>query len=221
MKRGARVHRDLTWHAGRLTDADRRSRLGQRGAVVWFTGLSGSGKSTVAREVERRLVLLGRNAAVLDGDNVRLGLNKDAALLRAEGYPAAAARRFGLGFSAEDRRENIRRVGEVAKLFADNNVVALTAFISPRRADRDAVRARLPRGRFLEVHVAAPLDVCERRDPKGLYKKARAGRVKDFTGVSAPYEPPRRPELTLPSDRETPAASARRVVALLRARGIV
>lgn len=221
MTGGARVHKNLTPHAGRLSADRRREKLGQRGAVVWFTGLSGSGKSTVAREVEALLVEDGRNAAVLDGDNVRLGLNKDAALLSAAGYGEAAAGRFGLGFSAEDRMENIRRVGEVAKLFADNNVIALTAFISPFRADRDLVRALMPKGAFFEVHVAAPLAVCEARDPKGLYKKARAGAVGEFTGIASPYEPPRAPELVLHSDRETPAESAQRVVALLKRKGVL
>ncbi|MBL0350387.1 MAG: adenylyl-sulfate kinase [Elusimicrobia bacterium] len=221
MTGGARVHKNLTRHSGKVSPERRREKLGQRGSVIWFTGLSGSGKSTVAREVEALLVESGRNAAVLDGDNVRLGLNKDAALLAAAGYGESAARRFGLGFSAEDRTENIRRVGEVAKLFAENNVVALTAFISPFRADRDLVRALMPKGAFFEVHVAAPLAVCEARDPKGLYKKARAGAVGEFTGIASPYEPPRSPELVLHSDRETPAESAHRVLALLKRKGVL
>jgi adenylylsulfate kinase len=170
---------NLTWHAGELTAADREAALGQRGGVVWLTGLSGSGKSTVARRVERLLVERGFAAYVLDGDNLRLGLNRD------------------LGFSAADRTENIRRVGCVAALFADAGVVCLTAFISPFRADRDTARAATARDRFLEVYVDTPLSVCEARDPKGLYRRARAGEISDFTGISSPYEPPTSPELTL------------------------
>lgn len=218
----ASVHRDLTWHPGRLTEDDRAARLGQRGAIVWFTGLSGSGKSTLARELEVALVSNGKNAVVLDGDNIRLGLNKDAALLEKEShYPVETARRFGLGFSAEDRTENIRRIGEVAKLFAVNNVVAITAFISPFRSDRDAVRALAPAGRFFEIHVATPLSVCEERDPKGLYKKARAGEIAEFTGLTSAYEAPLTPELTLHTERESLRDSTARVIALLQEKGVL
>ena len=198
----AAADRNLVWHYGRLTEEERFWNLGRRGAVVWFTGLSGSGKSSLAREVELALVREGVNAAVLDGDNVRHGLNRD------------------LGFSPADREENIRRIGEVARLFAQNNVVALTAFISPYRADRDAVRAVLPLGQFLEVHCAAPLEACEARDTKGLYRRARAGQVPDFTGISAPYEAPEAPELVLETHRESLEQSAARVLGLLRAGGI-
>ena len=188
------VSQNLTWHHGKLTADQRIDFLNQRGVVVWFTGLSASGKSTVAVEVEHALVENGINATVLDGDNVRHGLNKD------------------LGFSPDDRTENIRRIGEVAKLIADANVVALTAFISPYLADRDTVRALLPEGKFIEVYCRASLGECEERDPKGLYKKARAGEIPEFTGISAPYEAPERPEIVLDTDEETIEQSARRVL---------
>lgn len=171
--------RNLTWHAGALTAAARAQKIGQRGAVVWLTGLSGSGKSTVGMALEAALVGRGRVAYVLDGDNVRHGLCAD------------------LGFSAADRAENVRRVGHVAQLFADAGVVVIAAFISPYRADRQAIRDRLPDNAFFEVHLATDLAVCEARDPKGLYQRARAGEIADFTGISAPYEPPDTPELVL------------------------
>lgn len=155
------------------------------GGVVWLTGLSGSGKSTIASELERRLLALGRPVWVLDGDKVREGLCSD------------------LSFSPEHRKENIRRVAEVARLFADAGLICIVAFISPYRADRDRARSLLPPGRFIEVHLSAPLEVCERRDPKGLYAKARAGLVKDFTGITAPYEAPMDPELELRTDKFT------------------
>ncbi|MBN1586676.1 MAG: adenylyl-sulfate kinase [Candidatus Omnitrophica bacterium] len=197
------VSENISWHHGNLTTEQRLEKLGQRGAVVWFTGLSGSGKSTVAREVELALVENGINAFVLDGDNIRHGLNSN------------------LGFSPEDRTENIRRIGEVAKLFAQSNVVVLTAFISPYREDRDQVRALLPAGDFLEVFCDASLEVCEERDPKGLYKKARAGEIPQFTGISAPYEEPESAELVLDSGKESLEQSTRRVIELLAERGII
>ena len=163
---------NVTLHKHRVSSEDRCKLAGHKGAVLWFTGLSGSGKSTVANEVDYKLNGMGKRTYVLDGDNVRMGLNKN------------------LGFSAEDRAENIRRIGEVAKLFADSGTITTTAFISPYRADRDAVRALLPEGQFIEIHVNASLETCEARDPKGLYKKARAGEIKNFTGISAPYEAP-------------------------------
>jgi adenylyl-sulfate kinase len=153
------------------------------GCVVWFTGLSGAGKSTIAEALEQHLHHAGQPAYVLDGDKARASLCSD------------------LGFSPEDRKENIRRIAEVARLFADAGLVCLVAFISPYRADRDRARALLPRGRFIEVHVSTPLEVCEQRDVKGLYAKARAGHVREFTGISAPYEPPLAPELELSTDR--------------------
>ena len=172
---------NLTWHAGDVPREARERLLDQRGTVLWLTGLSGSGKSTVSRRVEARLVAKGKLAYVLDGDNVRHGLCAD------------------LGFSPEDREENIRRVGEVARLFVDAGVIVLAAFVSPYRRDRDRVRALVGEGGFVEIHVTAPLEVCEARDPKGLYAKARAGEVRELTGVSAsaPYEEPTAPEIRL------------------------
>lgn len=169
----------LTRHPSDVEPADRERLLGQRGCVVWLTGLSGSGKSTIAHALERRLIDAGRLAYVLDGDNIRSGLNAD------------------LGFRPEDREENIRRVAEVAALFADAGVVTITAFISPYREGRDFARTAADRARFLEVYCHAPLDECERRDPKGLYRKARAGEIDEFTGVDAPYEPPEQPDVVL------------------------
>ena len=175
----------ITWQAGDVTRSDPARNLRQRGVTVWLTGLSGSGKSTVAIGVEKRLVETGHAAYVLDGDNVRHGLNKN------------------LGFSPADRSENIRRVGEVAKLFTDAGVIVLTSFISPYRADRDGVRSLLGAGDFIEVYLSASLETCESRDIKGLYQKARAGQISEFTGISAPYEAPEQPELVLDTGRQT------------------
>jgi adenylylsulfate kinase len=186
--------------------------------VLWFTGLSGCGKSTLANLVDHRLHARGVRSFVLDGDNVRLGLNAAPALLR-ERHGEAFARRFGLGFAAEDREENIRRIGAVAELFAQAGIVALTAFISPYRRDRDAVRAMLAPGDFVEIHVKAPLDVCEGRDPKGLYKKARAGEIKGFTGIDDPYEEPLAAELVVDSATTPAEQLADRVVAWLEDAG--
>ncbi len=197
------VSQHITWHHGKLTDADREKYLKQKGVIVWLTGLSGSGKSTVAREVELALVENGKNAFVLDGDNIRHGLNKD------------------LGFSPEDRKENIRRIGEIAKLMAQSNIITLTAFISPYKADRDTVRALLPEGQFIEVLCNASIEVCESRDTKGLYKKARAGQIPEFTGISAPYEAPERPELVLNTGNETLEESTRKILDLLEQRGFI
>lgn len=169
---------NIKWHDSSLAKREREALLGV-GAIVWFTGLSGSGKSTVARAVEAALVQRGHSAFVLDGDNLRFGLNAD------------------LGFSPEDRKENIRRVGHVSKLFADANVILLAAFVSPYQADRDAIRQLVPKGRFIEVHVSTSIEVCAERDPKGLYAKANRGEIPNFTGISAPYEAPEDPELTL------------------------
>lgn len=174
---------NIFWSHGKVTPAQRERRNGHPGLVVWLTGLSGAGKSTVATELERELFNLGKQAYVLDGDNVRHGLCSD------------------LAFSPQDRRENIRRVGEVAKLFADAGMICITAFISPYRSDRELVRNMALDGQFIEVYVNAPLDICEQRDPKGLYAKARANEVKEFTGISAPYEPPASPELELRTDQ--------------------
>jgi len=194
--------RNLTWHAGHVTRADRERARGHRGAVLWLTGLSGSGESTLARAVEESLFRRGVEAYVLDGDNLRHGLNRD------------------LGFSPADRAENIRRVGEVARILADLGVVAITAFISPYRADRDGVRA-IAGGDFLEVFVDADLATCEARDPKGLYAKARRGEIPEFTGISAPYEAPAAPELVVDSARFSVDECVERVIRLLEARGII
>ena len=192
---------NITWHAGQIGRADRERILGQKGATVWLTGLSGSGKSTVAVAVEAELVKRGKLAYVLDGDNVRMGLNKN------------------LGFSPADRTENIRRIGEVSKLFTDCGVLVFTSFISPYRADRDEVRALFPAGDFVEVHVAADVATCEGRDPKGLYKKARAGQIPEFTGISAPYEAPEKPELLLDTGAQTLEESVRTLLGYLETNG--
>ncbi|MEZ4316120.1 MAG: adenylyl-sulfate kinase [Myxococcota bacterium] len=194
---------NITWHKANLTHDEREAAIDQRGCVVWFTGFSGSGKSTVARKVEELLLRRGKVAYVLDGDNLRMGLNRD------------------LGFAPGDRTENIRRVGAVAQLFADAGLVTLTAFISPYRADRAGARAHLPEGRFIECHVATPLEECERRDPKGLYVKARAGEIGDFTGISAPYEPPEAAEIVLHTVGKTVEQSAAEVVDHLERHGFL
>lgn len=173
------VAKNIVWHNSQITDAERKASFSQQGCVIWFTGLSGSGKSTLATALESVLIKEHRIAYVLDGDNIRHGLNRD------------------LGFAAEDRVENIRRIGEVAALFANAGVIAATAFISPYRKDRELARRAVGSERFIEVQVAASLEVCEERDPKGLYKKARAGDIADFTGISAPYEAPVDPELVI------------------------
>ncbi len=196
---------NITWHEGHVTREARSQLLKQKGCTIWFTGLSGSGKSTMAFTLEHALVQRGRLAYVLDGDNIRHGLNKN------------------LGFSAADREENIRRIGEVARLFADAGVITMTSFISPYRKDRDNVRAlhvaaKLP---FIEVHVNTPIATCEQRDPKGLYKKARAGELKNFTGIDDPYEPPAAPELTLDATNLPPQEAAIRLLTHLEEQGIV
>ena len=193
---------NIKWHESTVSRDEREEKLGV-GAIVWFTGLSGSGKSTVARAVESALVRRGNTAFVLDGDNLRFGLNKD------------------LGFSPEDRQENIRRVGEVAKLFADANVILLAAFISPYQKDRDAIRSLVPARRFVEVHVSTSIDVCADRDPKGLYAKAQRGEIANFTGISAPYEAPVSPELKLDTGDLSLEDSVEKTIACLRDLGIV
>jgi adenylylsulfate kinase len=196
---------NITWHEGHVTRDERGSLLKQQGATLWFTGLSGSGKSTIAFTLEHALLQRGRLAYVLDGDNIRHGLNKN------------------LGFSAADRAENIRRIGEVAKLFADCGVLTMTSFISPYRTDRDLVRAlhaeaRLP---FLEIYVATPIATCEQRDPKGLYQKARAGQLKNFTGIDDPYEAPLKPEITLDATATSPQEAAVTLLAYLEKQGLI
>jgi len=193
--------KNITWHVGDVSRAEREKLLGQRGVTIWLTGLSGSGKSTVAVAAEKRLVGEGRHAYVLDGDNIRHGLNSN------------------LGFSPADRTENIRRIGEVAKLFTDAGVIVFTSFISPYRADRDLVRASLGDGDFIEVYVAANVDTCEKRDVKGLYAKARKGEIPEFTGISAPYEEPLKPELVLDTNTQTVEQSVDQLVAYLRSNG--
>lgn len=190
---------NVVWHPSHIDRRERWSATGQRGATVWFTGLSGSGKSTVATAVERLLVARGQVAYLLDGDNLRHGLNGD------------------LGFSAADRTENVRRVGEVARLFADAGVVALVPLISPYRADRERARAAHAAAEvpFAEVFVDTPIELCEQRDPKGLYAKARAGELRGFTGIDDPYEAPGAPELRLTPDDGEPEAMAARVLDLL------
>jgi len=206
------------WHEHAVSRDEREDRNGHKGCVVWCTGLSACGKSTVANLVDHKLFSMGVNSFVLDGDNIRHGLNAGPAML-AERHGEEFAKRFGLGFSAQDREENIRRIGAVAKLFADAGIVAITAFISPYRVDRDRVRRALGDGDFVEVFVDAPLAVCEARDPKGLYKKARAGQLKGFTGIDDPYEPPLKPELVLDAANNSPEVLADQVVAYLRSTG--
>ena len=209
---------DVRWHAHAVTRTDRERAAGHKGCVLWFTGLSGCGKSTLANAVDRKLFERGCRTFVLDGDNVRLGLNAAPALLEPR-HGAEFARRFGLGFGSQDREENIRRIGAVAELFAQAGTITLTAFISPYRRDRDAVRAMLPTGDFVEVYVKAPLEVCEGRDPKGLYKKARAGEIKGFTGIDDPYEEPLTPELVVDSAARRPDDLATDVIAWLERAG--
>jgi len=205
----------VVWHEHAVSREEREKLNGHRGCVVWFTGLSGCGKSTIANLVDHLLFERRVHSVLLDGVNVRHGLNASPALLAP--YGEAFANRFGLGFGAEDRQENIRRIGAVAELFASAGLVTLTAFVSPYRADRAAVRKMVEErgqlGDFIEVFVDAPLEVCEARDPKGLYKKARAGELKNFTGVDDPYEAPERPDLRLESFRQPPEVLAAQVVA--------
>jgi adenylylsulfate kinase len=196
---------NVVWHEGHVERPERERLLGQKGCTVWLTGLPSSGKSTIAFSLEHALVQQGRLAYVLDGDNIRHGLNKN------------------LGFSAADRTENIRRIGEVAKLFADAGVVTITSFVSPYRADRDIVRrlhddAKSP---FIEVFIDTPMDECEKRDPKGLYKKARAGEIPNFTGVSDPYEPPLSPEIILKAGQRKLEECVAELAAYLQNRGII
>ena len=193
--------RNIFWEHGNVSRDDREKVNRHRGATIWFTGLSGSGKSTLARLMESALFARKCQVYVLDGDNVRHGLNRD------------------LGFSPADRTENIRRIGEVAKLFTENGSIVLTAFISPYREDRDMVRGLMRETDFIEVHVDCALDVCEERDPKGLYKKARAGEIPNFTGISAPYEAPLSPELTIRTDGATPEACIDQLIEYLETRG--
>ena len=211
---------EVHWHEHAVSREEREELNGHRGCVVWFTGLSACGKSTVANLVDHKLHSMGVRSFVLDGDNIRHGLNATPDMLR-QRHGDEFGKRFGLGFSAQDREENIRRIGAVAKLFCDAGIVAITAFISPYRVDRDRVRALVAEGDFIEVFVDAPLEVCEKRDPKGLYRKARAGEIKGFTGIDDPYEPPEKPELMLDAGAKSPEALADEVLAFLRSAGKV
>ena len=205
---------NVHWHEHSVSRDEREKLNGHKGCVIWFTGFSACGKSTVSNLVDHKLHSRGLHSFVLDGDNVRHGLNAGPGMLK-ERHGEEFAKRFGLGFSAQDREENIRRIGAVAKLFSDAGIIALTAFISPYRRDRDAVRSSMQQGDFLEVFVDAPLEVCEARDPKGLYKKARAGELKGFTGIDDPYEAPVKPELVLDAARKSAETLADEVIAYL------
>ncbi|WP_445490776.1 adenylyl-sulfate kinase [Niallia sp. 03133] len=189
---------NITWHDQTVTKQQRREKYKHHSYVLWFTGLSGSGKSTVANAVAKRLYDDHTNNYVLDGDNIRFGINKD------------------LGFSEEDRKENIRRIGEVSKLFVDSGQVVLTAFISPFREDRDKVRELLEEDEFIEVYVKCSLAACEKRDPKGLYEKARQGIIKDFTGISSPYEEPNKPELIINTEKNSIEDCVEQIVQYLK-----
>ncbi|MCH2127807.1 MAG: adenylyl-sulfate kinase [Pirellulaceae bacterium] len=212
----------VSWHEHSVTRPEREKLNGHQGCVVWFTGLSGSGKSTIANLVDRQLYERNIHSFLLDGDNVRHGLNASPGLLIEE-HGETFAKRFGLGFAAEDREENIRRIGSVAELFCAAGIVTLTAFVSPYVRDRMAVRQRVEQagqpGDFIEVYIDVPLELCEQRDPKGLYKKARAGEIPQFTGIDAPYEPPPHPEIVLQGDRHPPQMLAAQVIGRLEERG--
>jgi adenylylsulfate kinase len=194
---------NITWHEAEITQEAREKMLNQKGVVLWFTGLSGSGKSTLAHAVERKVYERGHLTYVLDGDNIRHGYNKN------------------LGFSPEDREENIRRIGEGAKLFTHAGVIAKTAFISPYRADRDKAHSLIDEGWFVEIFCQCSLDECEKRDPKGLYKKARAGEIKQFTGIDAPYEAPENPEVNIETDKYDLDECASRVLSYLETKSII
>jgi len=203
MEKEKKEKRFIIPHTGRITRKDRERIKGHKSFILWFTGLSGSGKSTLAHRVEELLYEQGIHTYVLDGDNIRMGLNKD------------------LGFSEEDRRENIRRIGEVAKLFVDAGIVVLTAFISPYRRDREFVRNLVNDGDFIEVYVKCPLEVCEQRDPKGLYKKARAGIIKNFTGIDDPYEEPENPEIVVETDKMSIDECAQKINSYLKEKKLI
>ncbi|MEC2183427.1 adenylyl-sulfate kinase [Bacillus spizizenii] len=194
---------NIIWHPTAITKSDRQSLNGHKSCALWFTGMSGSGKSVLANAVDEKLYRMGIQSYVLDGDNIRHGLNKD------------------LGFQTEDRIENIRRIGEVAKLFVDSGQMILTAFISPFREDRDMVRALFPEGEFFEIYVKCPLHVCEQRDPKGLYKKARNGEIKHFTGIDSPYEAPLSPDFIIESDQISISDGADLIITELQSKGII
>ncbi|WP_453995651.1 adenylyl-sulfate kinase [Bacillus nitroreducens] len=193
----------ILWHQSTITKQARQQRNQHKSCVVWFTGLSGSGKSSLANALDKELFSLGVQSYVLDGDNIRHGLNA------------------GLGFSKEDRKENIRRIGEVSKLFVDSGQIVCTAFISPFIEDREQVRTLFPDGEFIEVYVKCPISICENRDPKGLYKKARSGEIMEFTGISSPYEEPIHPELVIETDKLTISQSVDTIITYLREKEIL
>jgi adenylylsulfate kinase len=193
----------IVWHPSSVTKQERHRMNKHKSCVLWFTGLSGSGKSTLANAIDRFLFQQGIRSYVLDGDNIRHGLNK------------------GLGFSPEDRMENIRRIGEVSKLFVDSGQIVLTAFISPFREDRDQVRKLFNEYEFIEVFVNCPLEVCEKRDPKGLYRKARNGEIPDFTGIDSPYEPPIQPEIIIDTSNESIEIACQKIVSYLNEKDII
>ncbi|WP_332691175.1 adenylyl-sulfate kinase [Halalkalibacter lacteus] len=197
------TQQNIVWHDTTIKKEERQERNGHRSAILWFTGLSGAGKSTLANALEQQLFKHGKNSYVLDGDNVRHGLNK------------------GLGFSDEDRKENIRRIGEVAKLFVDSGTLVCTAFISPFKEDRNRVRELVEDDEFIEVYVRCSLEACEERDPKGLYKKARTGEIPEFTGISSPYEEPDAPEIIIDSDKQTVEESVKSILAYLTEKNIL
>ncbi len=202
-KQNESVSDDVVWHNSTVTHEERAHQKKQKPVVLWFTGLSGSGKSTVANAVESKLLFLNKHSYLLDGDNVRHGLNKD------------------LGFSDEDRVENIRRIGEVAKLFVDSGAIVLTAFISPFISDRAQVRDLLPKAQFLEVFIDTPIEICEARDPKGLYKKARAGEIKNFTGIDSAYEAPESPEIHIKTAELSVEECAEQVILALQEKNYI
>ena len=194
---------NVTWFNGYLTREDREKLHGHKGVVIWFTGLSASGKSTIARHLEKQLYNMGCSTYVFDGDNVRHGLCGD------------------LGFSPEDREENIRRIGEMVNLYVDAGIIGIAAFISPYRKDRESIRELVGKDRFMEIYIECPVDVCVVRDQKGIYEKARAGVIKEFTGISAPYEPPENPALVIHSDQEDAMEASQRVLDLIKKRQMI
>jgi adenylylsulfate kinase len=197
------VTENVVWQGLSVTKERRYEVTGHKACILWFTGLSGSGKSTLANAVEESLHREGRLTYLLDGDNIRHGLNRD------------------LGFSTEDRMENIRRIGEVARLFCDAGLIVLTSFISPFQKDRDQVRSLVERGEFVEIFVTCSLDTCEKRDPKGMYKKARAGEIREFTGIDSPYEEPENPEIVINTEEQTVEDSLDKIITYLKERGII
>lgn len=194
-------NKNIVWHDHHVSKKERSDIKQQKPCIVWFTGLSGSGKSTIANAVENKLNMLGKHTYLLDGDNIRMGLNK------------------GLGFSNEDRIENIRRIGEVSKLFVDAGTIVLTAFISPFQKERDMVRSLVKEGEFIEVFIDTPLEVCESRDPKGLYEKARKGEITNFTGISSPYEAPARPEIHIMNNQISIEKVTEQIIDYLKEKG--